>query len=157
MLRFPRLYERIMDVVTAMLKMRLPPTNSMVENLVGIELSYINTKHPDFHDAAALVGSLLRETQGRLDQQQNFVQPNPGGRHERHLAASESAISSSDSQESRTGVSVNGYVQQEPRSPFSSKPVNLLPEVVIYPDFCLEFHVEIYTKPLCSLINRLLI
>ena len=30
MLRFPRLYERIMDVVTAMLKMRLPPTNSMV-------------------------------------------------------------------------------------------------------------------------------
>lgn len=26
----------------------------MVENLVGIELAYINTKHPDFHEAGAI-------------------------------------------------------------------------------------------------------
>lgn len=52
MLRFPKLHERIIDVVTQLLRRRLPPTNSMVENLVAIELSYINTKHPDFHDAA---------------------------------------------------------------------------------------------------------
>ncbi|CAG5120078.1 unnamed protein product [Candidula unifasciata] len=51
MLRFPRLHERIVDVVTNLLRLRLPPTNSMVENLVQIELAYINTKHPDFSEA----------------------------------------------------------------------------------------------------------
>lgn len=43
-----------------MLRRRLPNTNSMVENLVAIELAYINTKHPDFHKEAALVPSLLK-------------------------------------------------------------------------------------------------
>lgn len=32
----------------------------MVENIVAIELAYINTKHPDFHKDAALVPSLLK-------------------------------------------------------------------------------------------------
>jgi len=35
--------------VTQLLRMRLPKTNDMVENLVAIELAYVNTKHPDFH------------------------------------------------------------------------------------------------------------
>ncbi|KAL8566373.1 Dynamin-1-like protein [Nucella lapillus] len=51
MLRFPKLHERIVDVVTNLLRRRLPPTNDMVENLVAIELAYINTKHPDFSEA----------------------------------------------------------------------------------------------------------
>ncbi|XP_044741371.1 dynamin-1-like protein [Chrysoperla carnea] len=59
LLRFPKLHERIMDVVTQLLRRRLPTTNAMVENLVAIELAYINTKHPDFHKDAALVPSLL--------------------------------------------------------------------------------------------------
>ncbi|XP_070158836.1 dynamin-1-like protein [Polyergus mexicanus] len=62
MLRFPKLHERIVDVVTQLLRRRLPHTNSMVENLVAIELAYINTKHPDFHKDAAFVSSLLKET-----------------------------------------------------------------------------------------------
>lgn len=49
MLRFPRVHEAIVDVVTHLLRRRLPVTNQMVENLVAIELAYINTKHPDFH------------------------------------------------------------------------------------------------------------
>ena len=48
MLRFPRLHEKIVDVVTNLLRRRLPPTNTMVENLVQVELAYINTRHPDF-------------------------------------------------------------------------------------------------------------
>lgn len=32
----------------------------MVENIVAIELAYINTKHPDFHKDAALVPSLIK-------------------------------------------------------------------------------------------------
>ncbi len=31
----------------------------MVENIVAIELAYINTKHPDFHKEAVLAGSLM--------------------------------------------------------------------------------------------------
>ncbi|XP_076245571.1 dynamin related protein 1 isoform X1 [Calliopsis andreniformis] len=62
MLRFPKLHERIVDVVTHLLRRRLPTTNHMVENLVAIELAYINTKHPDFHKDAALVSSLLKNS-----------------------------------------------------------------------------------------------
>ncbi|XP_060800840.1 dynamin-1-like protein isoform X8 [Amyelois transitella] len=62
MLRFPRLHQRIVDVVTQLLRTRLPATNSMVENIVAIELAYINTKHPDFHREAALVSGLLKST-----------------------------------------------------------------------------------------------
>ncbi|CAF1355563.1 unnamed protein product [Adineta steineri] len=53
-IRFPRLHEKIVDVVTQLLRRRLPETNRMVENLVGIELAYINTKHPDFHEAGLI-------------------------------------------------------------------------------------------------------
>uniref|UniRef100_A0A1Q3G0P8 dynamin GTPase n=1 Tax=Culex tarsalis TaxID=7177 RepID=A0A1Q3G0P8_CULTA len=60
MLRFPKLHEKIVDVVTQLLRRRLPTTNVMVENLVQIELAYINTKHPDFHKDAALVPSLIK-------------------------------------------------------------------------------------------------
>ncbi|XP_060646518.1 dynamin-1-like protein [Drosophila sulfurigaster albostrigata] len=60
MLRFPKLHEKIVDVVTQLLRCRLPATNVMVENIVAIELAYINTKHPDFHKEAALVPSLLK-------------------------------------------------------------------------------------------------
>lgn len=60
MLRFPKLHEKIVDVVTQLLRRRLPTTNTMVEHLVHIELAYINTKHPDFHKDAALVPSLLK-------------------------------------------------------------------------------------------------
>ncbi|UJR08254.1 hypothetical protein I4U23_012527 [Adineta vaga] len=53
-IRFPRLHEKIVDVVTQLLRRRLPETNRMVENLVGIELAYVNTKHPDFHEAGLI-------------------------------------------------------------------------------------------------------
>lgn len=60
MLRFPKLHEKIVDVVTQLLRRRLPNTNTMVENIIAIQLAYINTKHPDFHKDAALVPSLLK-------------------------------------------------------------------------------------------------
>ncbi|GLV42477.1 Dynamin related protein 1 [Carabus blaptoides fortunei] len=60
MLRFPKLYERIVDVVTQLLRKRLPTTNVMVENLVAIELAYINTKHPDFCKDIALVPTMIK-------------------------------------------------------------------------------------------------
>uniref|UniRef100_A0A8C6L8X5 Dynamin-1-like protein n=1 Tax=Nothobranchius furzeri TaxID=105023 RepID=A0A8C6L8X5_NOTFU len=50
LLRFPKLHDSIVEVVTGLLRKRLPITNEMVHNLVAIELAYINTKHPDFTD-----------------------------------------------------------------------------------------------------------
>ena len=45
--------------LSSFFRSRLPPTNSMVENIVAIELSYINTKHPDFQRATDTVSSLM--------------------------------------------------------------------------------------------------
>uniref|UniRef100_A0A4X2LLH2 Dynamin-1-like protein n=1 Tax=Vombatus ursinus TaxID=29139 RepID=A0A4X2LLH2_VOMUR len=61
LLRFPKLHEAIMEVVTSVLRKRLPITNEMVHNLVAIELAYINTKHPDFVDMT-LVSSPRSQT-----------------------------------------------------------------------------------------------
>lgn len=46
--RFPTLRERMNQVVMSLIRNRLPITNRMVENLISIELAYINTNHPDF-------------------------------------------------------------------------------------------------------------
>lgn len=46
--RFPTLREQMNTVVMGLLRERLPMTNQMVENLIRIELAYINTNHPDF-------------------------------------------------------------------------------------------------------------
>ncbi|KAJ8964631.1 hypothetical protein NQ314_004740 [Rhamnusium bicolor] len=64
MLRFPKLYEKIVDVVTQLLRRRLPTTNVMVENLVAIELAYINTKHPDFYKEIAMVPTMIKSGDG---------------------------------------------------------------------------------------------
>uniref|UniRef100_A0A8C6KN73 Dynamin-1-like protein n=1 Tax=Nothobranchius furzeri TaxID=105023 RepID=A0A8C6KN73_NOTFU len=55
--RFPKLHEAIVEVVTSLLRKRLPITNEMVHNLVAIELAYINTKHPDFADACGVMNN----------------------------------------------------------------------------------------------------
>uniref|UniRef100_A0A8C8CXG4 Dynamin-1-like protein n=1 Tax=Oncorhynchus tshawytscha TaxID=74940 RepID=A0A8C8CXG4_ONCTS len=56
LLRFPKLHDAIVEVVTSLLRKRLPITNEMVHNLVAIELAYINTKHPDFAPGAGPQG-----------------------------------------------------------------------------------------------------
>ncbi|XP_049677516.1 dynamin-1-like protein isoform X4 [Accipiter gentilis] len=61
LLRFPKLHDAIVEVVTCLLRRRLPVTNEMVHNLVAIELAYINTKHPDFADACGLMNNNLEE------------------------------------------------------------------------------------------------
>ncbi|XP_033491050.1 dynamin-1-like protein isoform X4 [Epinephelus fuscoguttatus] len=61
LLRFPKLHDAIVEVVTSLLRKRLPVTNEMVHNLVAIELAYINTKHPDFADACGLMNNNIEE------------------------------------------------------------------------------------------------
>ncbi|XP_039513782.1 dynamin-1-like protein isoform X1 [Pimephales promelas] len=61
LLRFPKLHDAIVEVVTSLLRKRLPVTNEMVHNLVAIELAYINTKHPDFADACGVMNNNIEE------------------------------------------------------------------------------------------------
>lgn len=73
LLRFPKLHDAIVEVVTCLLRKRLPVTNEMVHNLVAIELAYINTKHPDFADACCLMNNNIEE-QRRNRQSRDFPQ-----------------------------------------------------------------------------------
>ncbi|XP_048481039.1 dynamin-1-like protein isoform X2 [Plutella xylostella] len=133
MLRFPRLHQRIVDVVTQLLRTRLPATNSMVENLVAIELAYINTKHPDFHREAALVSGLLKSTDGLVEEHSPaYRQKTPRNNPSPHVPAI------TDGQENRTPSQTNSDSPTTPQmngTPDSKqvltpqKPVNLLPEV----------------------------
>ncbi|CAK9831208.1 Dynamin-1-like protein [Anthophora retusa] len=155
MLRFPKLHERIVDVVTQLLRQRLPPTNHMVENLVAIELAYINTKHPDFHKDAALVSSLLKSsTEDHVKHNTRLPSTSSpasnavivNNSNVRSISSQDEAASSSeqskDQQSHQTALvrnregsssphpnaSPNPVIEVQRASP-QQKPVNLLPEV----------------------------
>ncbi|CAK9805604.1 Dynamin-1-like protein [Anthophora quadrimaculata] len=155
MLRFPKLHERIVDVVTQLLRRRLPPTNHMVENLVAIELAYINTKHPDFHKDAALVSSLLKNsTEDHVKHNMRIPSTSSpassavivNNSNVRSINSQDEAASSSeqskDQQNHQTALvrnregsssphpnaSPNPVIEVQRASP-QQKPVNLLPEV----------------------------
>ncbi|XP_066586909.1 dynamin-1-like protein isoform X2 [Prorops nasuta] len=154
MLRFPKLHERIVDVVTQLLRRRLPTTNQMVENLVAIELAYINTKHPDFHKDAALVSSLLKHVEidnmkhnrrqipassntiitndinkDQQTQQNHWLLSNllPHGRSESTGSTDGSPVRNRDLNMS-PNPDGNPAIEIQKASP-QQKPVNLLPEV----------------------------
>ena len=57
--RFYLLEERLLDIVYEILRKRLPVTSEMVENLIKIELAYINTSHPDFKELEYIQNSQL--------------------------------------------------------------------------------------------------
>ncbi|KAL8270948.1 hypothetical protein Esti_005103 [Eimeria stiedai] len=67
MSRFTNLRARILEVVCGVLKKCLTPTNQMIQNLIQIELAYINTNHPDFMSNEALPGLFGDSTSSRRD------------------------------------------------------------------------------------------
>ncbi|CAK1551886.1 unnamed protein product [Leptosia nina] len=127
MLRFPRLHQRIVDVVTQLLRTRLPATNSMVENLVAIELAYINTKHPDFHREAALVSGLLKSTDGLEDFRHKPTRPAPSPHMPAITDGHDNRSPPQSHSESPQTPQMNGSPENKVLTP--QKPVNLLPEV----------------------------
>lgn len=70
--RFPKLVERIKEVVSAKITGRMEPTKRFIEDLIANELAYINTKHPDFSDARQQACSNLLglQTNGELKHSQ---------------------------------------------------------------------------------------
>jgi dynamin 1-like protein len=62
LLRYPRLHQRLVEVVSELLRERLSPTSTYVESLISIERAYINTNHPDFLGAAGAMANLETES-----------------------------------------------------------------------------------------------
>ncbi|XP_058047566.1 dynamin-1-like protein isoform X3 [Ahaetulla prasina] len=121
LLRFPKLHDAIVEVVTSLLRRRLPITNEMVHNLVAIELAYINTKHPDFADACGLINNNIEEQRrNRLAREMSSL----GLRDKASLAAGETIP------ESGTG-NWRGMLKttrtEEILAEEKSKPVTVLP------------------------------
>ncbi|XP_071495729.1 LOW QUALITY PROTEIN: dynamin-1-like protein [Diadema antillarum] len=114
LLRFPRLHDRIVECVTSLLRRRLPSTNSMVENIVGIELAYVNTKHPDFADAS-LVNVLVEQNDREMRKSTASRVPEPVQENHREkndrqakqtiqAATQEGAVPRSDSRDSSSWI-----------------------------------------------------
>ncbi|XP_072026813.1 dynamin-1-like protein isoform X2 [Amphiura filiformis] len=89
LLRFPKLHDRVVEVVTSLLRRRLPATNNMVENIVGIELAYINTKHPDFADAT-LVNMIVESSERERRRGKNDAMVEPTEKGDKQLSKSHS-------------------------------------------------------------------
>lgn len=135
LLRFPKLHDAIVEVVTSLLRKRLPVTNEMVHNLVAIELAYINTKHPDFADACGLMNSNIEE------QRRNRMRDLPAAvPRDKAVAGGSQSVSVGEQMDSGTG-NWRGMLKKGedgatgdravPQSPFASSPqkghaVNLL-------------------------------
>ncbi|XP_068170252.1 dynamin-1-like protein isoform X2 [Antennarius striatus] len=132
LLRFPKLHDAIVEVVTSLLRKRLPVTNDMVHNLVAIELAYINTKHPDFADACGLMNNNMEE------QRRNRMRDLPAAVPRDKAASSGSQSSSGEQTESGTGswrgmlrrgedgTAVDRTHNHVPSSPHKGHAVNLL-------------------------------
>lgn len=61
--RFPELRNRVMEVVNGLLRASLIPTQAMIQNLIRIELAYVNTNHPDFIGGSRAVAQLMEKMQ----------------------------------------------------------------------------------------------
>lgn len=59
--RYPVLRDRMIEVVSSLLRRCLAPTQMMISNLVKIELAYINTSHPDFIGGSRAVAKLMEK------------------------------------------------------------------------------------------------
>jgi len=115
------LHEKIVDVVTQLLRRRLPETNRMVENLVGIELAYINTKHPDFHEAGVIHkaltgGDYVNPTANSAQQPSKPQRDAPRGKENRSVQ-----------QQSTDGADHESMVNGDHSSPYMSNAITSSP------------------------------
>eukprot|EP00750_Incisomonas_marina_P009629 INCI16060.2.p1 GENE.INCI16060.2~~INCI16060.2.p1 ORF type:complete len:760 (+),score=150.27 INCI16060.2:426-2705(+) len=69
MIRFSVLRERVIECVTDLLRQRLRPTKEMVVSLIQLELSYINTNHPDFIGGSRAIAELMARMQQEAAEQ----------------------------------------------------------------------------------------
>lgn len=70
--RYPKLQQRLIEVISDLLRERLGPTISYVESLIEIHRSYINTNHPSFVGAAAAMASVVEDRQKLKQQKRSY-------------------------------------------------------------------------------------
>ncbi|KAJ1860133.1 Dynamin- GTPase protein [Coemansia sp. RSA 2703] len=61
MRRYPRLHNKVVEVVSDLLRERVGPASAYVESLIAIERAYINTNHPDFIGGPGAISDLQRK------------------------------------------------------------------------------------------------
>ncbi|EJW82810.1 dynamin central region family protein, partial [Wuchereria bancrofti] len=167
MQRFPRLYDKINEVVSNVLKSRLKPTNEIVENLVAIELAYINTKHPEFADAS--LGNLLKEHVSVDDDSKRSVKRGIQTEmplhkvHENSAATGASSVGGSVGIQARIASVVTCFLLDKgkccdifvfiPLAASGRKPVSFLPEV---PEKTITRKLTAREQKDCQIIERLI-
>eukprot|EP01103_Thecamoeba_quadrilineata_P003708 TRINITY_DN1345_c0_g1_i1.p1 TRINITY_DN1345_c0_g1~~TRINITY_DN1345_c0_g1_i1.p1 ORF type:complete len:756 (+),score=121.92 TRINITY_DN1345_c0_g1_i1:38-2305(+) len=70
--RFATLKERVVDVVNGLLNRCRSPAKDMITNLIKVELSYINTNHPDFIGGEEAIHAVFEKL--KITEQQNQIQ-----------------------------------------------------------------------------------
>ncbi|KAF6072156.1 Dynamin central region family protein [Candida albicans] len=66
MSRYPRLQNKLIEVVSDLLRERLGPTIKYVESLIEINKAYINTNHPNFVGAAKAMSIVVAEREKKI-------------------------------------------------------------------------------------------
>ncbi|GJQ67206.1 Drp1 [Trypoxylus dichotomus] len=166
MLRFPKLYEKIVDVVTQLLRRRLPTTNTMVENLVAIELAYINTKHPDFYKEIAMVPTMIKSGDSRSSKPKSMLGKFPTDESSSRLVNDKDAtrwvnnlipmndIENKELHNHVNNIGENKSPEVDVKNVLSPvKPVNLLPQVPSSSNFRKLSENEEHD---CEIIERLI-
>ncbi|PRP81066.1 hypothetical protein PROFUN_11144 [Planoprotostelium fungivorum] len=74
LLRFSNLRDAVVEVVNGILAKYKVPTKDMIQNLLSIELGFINTSHPDFVGAHGAISAIL-ERMAQQQQQQGQQPP----------------------------------------------------------------------------------
>lgn len=69
--RFDSLREKIIDVVNNMLREFKKPTREMIQDLISMEIDYVNTNHPDFIGG----GSAIAKIKARAQKQDGHANP----------------------------------------------------------------------------------
>lgn len=120
--RFADLRNRLVEVVTAMLRKCLLPTQAMISNLVKIELAYINTSHPDFIGGSRAIAQLMDGLTEDKHMMKQSAATAPA-------STSEKAMPSREASSSNDGLISLIFPQRKKSATDMSSPVVKLPQV----------------------------
>mmetsp|Transcript_11453 Transcript_11453/g.18765 ORF Transcript_11453/g.18765 Transcript_11453/m.18765 type:complete len:699 (-) Transcript_11453:70-2166(-) len=73
--RFPTLRDQLLECVHELLSSQVKPTKEMISDLISIELSYVNTNHPDFVGGSKAIHNFNKKVQ-RLKAEDKKRDPN---------------------------------------------------------------------------------
>ncbi|GAM22540.1 hypothetical protein SAMD00019534_057150 [Acytostelium subglobosum LB1] len=128
--RFINLKAKVIEVVNNLLQKHRTPTKTMIENLIKIELAYINTSHPDFVGGDGLFEALMEKKQ---QQEATFFNMQQQQQQQQQQSATGGA-QSGGAQPNQVWVP-NVQQQQQPASggKFLTSNVNLPPATGVKP------------------------